>query len=166
MGRVAGSYGVRGWLKVAPDDGAEEDLVGAREWWIGAEAYRISGAKIHGATVVGKPYGIETPEQAQALKGQTVAVPREKLPEPEEGKYYLADLVGLEVVNEHGVVLGVVTRTYSNGAQVVIEVSGDRTRLIPWVAAVVKQVDLPNRRAPHSGQKPRVKLFPLSAFDS
>jgi len=50
------------------------------------------------------------------------------------------------VVNEQGVALGVVTRTYSNGAQDVIEVSGERTRLIPWVAAVVKQVDLPNKR--------------------
>jgi 16S rRNA processing protein RimM len=40
-------------------------------------------------------------------------------------------------------VLGVVTRTYSNGAHDVIEVAGDRTRLIPWVSAVVKEVDLP-----------------------
>lgn len=146
MGRVAGSYGVRGWLKVSPDDGAEEGLVGAQQWWIGADAYWISGAKVHGATVVGKPAGIDTPEQAQGLKGQTVAVARETLPEPEEGKYYLADLVGLQVVNEQGADFGVVTRTYSNGAHDVIEVSGDKTRLIPWVAAVVKQVDLLNKR--------------------
>ena len=142
MGRVAGSYGVRGWVKVVPDEGAEEGLAGAKEWWIGADAYEVSLAKIHGATVVGKLGGIESREQALALKGKTVAVPREALPEPEEGKYYLADLVGLEVVNEQGAVLGVVTRTYSNGAQDVIEVSGDRTRLMPWVAAVVKEVDL------------------------
>jgi 16S rRNA processing protein RimM len=75
-----------------------------------------------------------------------VAVRRDALPEPEEGRYYLADLVGLEVVNEQGTPLGVVTRTYSNGAHDVIEVAGDRTRLIPWVAAVIKEVDLPNRR--------------------
>ena len=41
MGRVAGSYGVRGWVKVAPEDGAEESLAGAKEWWIGAEAYAV-----------------------------------------------------------------------------------------------------------------------------
>ena len=142
MGRVAGSYGVRGWVKVAPDGGSEESLALAKEWWIGADAYGVSGAKVHGATVVGKLAGIETREQALVLKGRTVAVRREALPEPEEGKYYLADLVGLEVVNEQGVPLGVVMRTYSNGAQDVIEVAGDKTRLIPWVAAVVKEVDL------------------------
>jgi len=146
MGRVAGSYGVHGWVKVAPDGGSEEGLAGAREWWIGADPYGVSGARVHGATVVGKLAGIETREQALALKGRTVSVRREALPEPEEGKYYLADLVGLEVVNEQGVPLGVVVQTYSNGAQDVIEVAGERTRLIPWVAAVVKEVDLLKRQ--------------------
>ena len=146
MGRVAGSYGVRGWVKVAPDKGAEEGLAAAREWWIGADAFEVSAARIHGATVVGKLAGIETREQALELKGRAVAVHREALPEPEEGKYYLADLIGLEVMNEQGRTLGVVKRTYWNGAHDVIEVGGERTRLIPWVAAVVKDVDLAEKR--------------------
>ncbi len=108
--------------------------------------FEVGAAKVHGATVVGKLAGIETREQALALKGRTVAVRREALPEPEAGKYYLADLIGLEVVNESGEELGVVTRTYSNGVHDVIEVTGDRTRLIPWVSAVVREVDLPKKQ--------------------
>ena len=146
MGRVAGSYGVRGWVKVAPEAGVAKGLTGVKEWWIGADAFQVSAAKVHGATVVGKLTGIETREQALKLKGRTVAVPREALPAPEEGRYYLADLIGLQVVNENDEALGVVTRTYSNGVHDVIEVSGERTRLIPWVAAVVKGVDLPAKR--------------------
>jgi 16S rRNA processing protein RimM len=146
MGRVAGSYGVRGWLKVAPEQGSAEGLAGAGQWWIGADAFEVSAAKVHGATVVGKLAGIDTREQALLLKGRTVAVRREALPQPEEGRYYLADLLGLEVVNEQGVCLGAVTRTYSNGVHDVIEVAGERTTLIPWVAAVVKAVDLAGKR--------------------
>ena len=146
MGRVAGSYGVRGWVKVAPDSGAEEALAGAKEWWIGADAFQVTEAKVHSATVVGKLAGIESREQALALKGLSVALRREALPDPGEGRYYLADLVGLEVVNEQGEQLGVVKRTYSSGAQDVIEVAGDRTRLIPWVAAVVKEVNLSKKQ--------------------
>jgi 16S rRNA processing protein RimM len=142
MGRVAGAYGVRGWVKVAPDEGAAEGLVGAREWWIGAEAFMVDAAKIHGATVVGKLAGVEKREQAAQFKGRTVAVRREALPEPEEGRYYLADLIGLQVVNLQGEALGAVKQTYSNGVHDVIEVAGDRIRLIPWVGAVVKKVDL------------------------
>jgi 16S rRNA processing protein RimM len=146
MGRIAGSYGVRGWVKVAPQGGMQESLAGAKQWWVGADAFEVGAAKVHGATVVGKLAGVETREQALALKGKPVAVRREALPEPGTGRYYLADLIGLEVVNESGEELGVVTRTYSNGVHDVIEVTGDRTRLIPWVSAVVREVDLPKKQ--------------------
>ena len=146
MGRVAGAYGVRGWLKVAPGGGVRDTLPAAPEWWIGGRAYAVSEAKVHGATVVAKLAGLESREQAQALGGEEVSVRRETLPPPAEGHYYLDDLVGLEVVNEQGERLGVVKRMFSNGAQDVMEVAGDRTRLMPWVPSVVKQVDLPGGR--------------------
>jgi 16S rRNA processing protein RimM len=50
--------------------------------------------------------------------------------------------VGLEVVNTRGVALGVVRQWFTNGPQDLMEVAGDRSRLVPWVAAVVKAVDL------------------------
>ncbi|HYG54984.1 MAG TPA: ribosome maturation factor RimM [Burkholderiales bacterium] len=142
MGRIADAYGVRGWVKVAPQAGVAESLAAAKEWWIGDEAREVGQAKIHGATVVARLSGIATREEARALKGQTVSVRRESLPEPQEGTYYLADLVGLEVVNGQGVRLGTVKRFYSNGPQDVMEVAGDRERLIPWVAEKVLDVDL------------------------
>lgn len=143
MGRVAGSYGVRGWIKVVPGGGVIDALPEVKEWWLGERAFRVSEARVHGATVVAKLEGLETREQALALKGATVSVERSALPEAEEGRYYLADLVGLEVVNEQGERLGTVREWISNGAQDVMEVDG---RLIPWVAAIVKEVDLDARR--------------------
>jgi 16S rRNA processing protein RimM len=95
---------------------------------------------------VAKLDGIETREQALALKGETVSIERAALPEADEGHYYLADLVGLEVVNEQGERLGTVKQWTTNGAQDVMEVAGERTHLIPWVAAIVKGVDLAARR--------------------
>lgn len=145
MGRVAGAYGVRGWLKLSPEGGVRQALAQAQEWWIGARPYRVSQAKVHGAAVVGKVRGIESREQALALKGSVVSVRRAALPELETGHYYLADLVGLQVVNEKGEALGVVKRLFFNGAQDVMEVGGAATRLLPWVNAVVKKVDLPGR---------------------
>jgi 16S rRNA processing protein RimM len=142
MGRVAGAYGVRGWLKLAPERGVREALAQAAEWWIGSRAHRVLEAKVHGATVVGKADGVETREQALALKGSVVSVRRESLPEPGAGHYYLVDLLGLKVVNEQGEALGVVKRLFSNGAQDVMEVADGATRLLPWVPAVVKKVDL------------------------
>ena len=67
MGRVAGSYGVRGWIKVVPGGGVAETLAGGREWWIAERPYEVSEARAHGATVVGKLAGIETREQARDI---------------------------------------------------------------------------------------------------
>lgn len=142
MGRVAGSYGVRGWVKVALQAGVQEALAAATEWWLDAEPRRVEAARVHSATVIAKLAGIETREQVLALKGQVVSVARAALPEAGEGHYYLADLLGLEVRNTQGVVLGVVRLWLTNGPQDVMELAGERTRLVPWVPAVVKRVDL------------------------
>jgi 16S rRNA processing protein RimM len=140
MGRVAGSYGVRGWIKVqAP----QQALASCRKWSIGGSEFRVEEVKEHSGTLLAKLAGLESREAALKLKGSTVYVRREALPEPSEGYYYLADLVGLEVVNERGEALGVVKRWVFNGAQDVMEVAGDgKVRLLPWIPEVVKKVDL------------------------
>ncbi len=146
MGHVAGSYGVRGWVKVAPGGGASQALVDATQWWIGDKAYKVV-AKVHGSAVVAQLNGVATREEALALKGSAVSVRREALADPGEGHYYHADLIGLQVVNEQGEVLGSIKRLFTNGAHDVMEVSGEgKTRLLPWVATVVKQVDLSEKR--------------------
>lgn len=147
MGRVADSYGVRGWVKAAPDAGAAAGLANVPEWSIDGRAYKVVQARVHGATVVAKLEGLESREQALALKGKRVNVQREALPDPGEGHYYLADLVGLEVVNEQGEVLGRIARMFSSGAQDVMELGEEgKGRLLPWVPAVVKDVDLERGR--------------------
>ena len=143
---MAGSYGLRGWVKVAPQRGVADALVAARQWWLGTDEYLVEQAKVHSATVIAKLAGIETREQALALKGTKIAVARAALPDADDGRYYLADLVGLEVVNEQGLKLGVVRQWFTNGPQDVMELAGDRVRLVPWVPTVVKKVDLEAKR--------------------
>jgi len=144
MGRVAGSYGVRGWIKV---EAPQEALAACRRWSIGGTEYPVEEVKEHSGTLLAKLAGLESREAALKLKGSTVYVRREAMPEPQAGHYYLADLVGLEVVNEQGVVLGAVKRWMFNGAQDVMEVvDNGKVRLLPWIPEVVRKVDLLKRQ--------------------
>jgi 16S rRNA processing protein RimM len=144
MGRVAGSYGVRGWIRV---DEAQEALAACRAWWIGGTEFHVEQTKEHSGALLAKLEGLASREAALKLKGATVYVRRAALPEPQAGHYYLADLVGLEVVNERGEALGVVKRWTFNGAQDVMEVADDgKVRLLPWVPSVVRDVDLEKRQ--------------------
>jgi 16S rRNA processing protein RimM len=143
MGRVAGSYGVRGWIRV---EEAQAALPKCAKWTIGGKEYHVETSKEHSGTLLAKLAGLENREAALKLKGSRVYVRREALPEPDAGHYYLADLVGFEVVNERSEALGVVKRWLFNGAQDVMEVEGEKARLIPWTAAVVREVDLQARQ--------------------
>ncbi|TAK42698.1 MAG: 16S rRNA processing protein RimM, partial [Betaproteobacteria bacterium] len=144
LGRVAGAYGVRGWLEVA---GEPDVLTASASWWIDGAARQLEQCRMHSGRLLAKLAGIESREQARALKGKRVSVPRSALPAPARGTYYWDDLVGLEVVNAQGLVLGVVKGMFSNGAHDVMELGSDeRARLLPFVPAVVKHVDLDGRR--------------------
>ena len=74
--------------------------------------------------------------------GMDIAVLRGEMPEAEEGEYYWDDLIGLEVVNGEGAALGKVTGLLETGAHDVLQVTGERERLIPFVDAYVREVDL------------------------
>jgi 16S rRNA processing protein RimM len=144
LGRVGESYGLRGWLAVR---GGTEVLSASPSWWVDGVARTVEQCRMHSGRLLAKLEGVESREQAKALKGRPVSVPRDALPAAAQGTYYWTDLVGLEVVNAQGLLLGVVQGMFSNGAHDVMELSGDkRERLLPFVPAVVRHVDLEGRR--------------------
>jgi 16S rRNA processing protein RimM len=142
MGRIAGSYGVQGWLRVQPYSELPDALAAYRVWRVGGGEYLLHAARAHSGALLAKLDGIETPEAARALKGATVEIERSALPPPAQGEYYWTDLVGLQVMNTRGARLGTVAEVSSNGAHEVLRIAGERERLLPWVGSVVKRVDL------------------------
>jgi 16S rRNA processing protein RimM len=80
------------------------------------------------------------------------------LPEPEDDAYYWSDLIGLRVKNKQAVDFGCIVDVFETGANDVIVVQAEATepdgeqakskpqeRLLPFVADVVLEVDLPNK---------------------
>lgn len=152
MGRVAGSFGVRGWLKVVPFSAEVDALAAHPAWWLKGRdgewrEFAVEVTRVHGAQLLAKLAGLEEREAALALKGALLAVGRAALSEPGSGRYYWSDLIGLEVVNVRGERLGTLRAMYTNGAHDVAEVVAERARLLPWVPAVVRWVDIEARRA-------------------
>ena len=160
MGRVAAPYAVKGWLKIQPFTAYLGSLLDYDRWWLGhaegsgAKAgwreYRVLEGKVHGQTLLAQLEGVDDRSASEALKGLEVAVDRAEFPDADEGEYYWADLIGLEVVNTEGVALGKVEGLMETGAHDVLRVAdereGLRERLIPFVDAYVREVDMMGRR--------------------
>lgn len=147
LGVVRGSYGLKGWVRVAPHDAEAAVLRAARRWWLiksdGVLALEVTGVRRHGGGLVAKWVGCESPEVAEATRGARVAVGRADFPAPPAGEFYWVDLVGARVVNRAGAELGTVKGLRNNGAQDLLEVAGPDGGeiLVPVVDAYVDSID-------------------------
>jgi 16S rRNA processing protein RimM len=147
MGRIAGAFGIKGWIKVQPFTEGPGSLLAYRTWWIEDETgwceREVEKAQVQGQAVAAKLAGCDDRDAAAAYRGRQVAVPRSALPKAAENEFYWADLIGLKVVNTADEDLGTVARVFETGANDVLVVEGGRERLIPFIEQVVQQVDLP-----------------------
>jgi 16S rRNA processing protein RimM len=154
MGRIAAPYAIKGWVKIQPFTEYLDSLLDYEFWWLGhAEGptagwrkYRVLEGKVHGQTLLAELEGVDDRTASEALKGLEVAVDRAEFPEADEGEYYWDDLIGAEVVNTEGVHLGRVEGLLETGAHDVLRVVGERERLIPFVDAYVREVDMEAKR--------------------
>ena len=146
MGRILAPYGVRGWIKAAPQTESLDGLLSYRTWWLASgsqwQPYRLLEGRVHGTGLAARPEGAEGRDQAARPRGAGIAVPRSELPPAPAGEYYWADLIGMRVVNREGAALGQVAGVFETGANDVLVVRGERERLIPFVAPVVVDVDM------------------------
>ena len=79
----------------------------------------------------------------EALRGAALELPREAVPEPDEGTYFRFDLVGCRVELADGTPLGEVVAVEDGVAHDVLVVGEHR---IPFVGAIVPVVDVAGRR--------------------
>jgi len=157
LGRVAGAYGLQGWVKLQPYGDDFPALGEMPQWWLGDDSSgtdwqpcALEACKAHGKGWIAKFAGIDERNAAQALDGKFIAAPRDELPKTAKDEYYWADLVGMDVVNLQGERLGQVTSLLSSGAHDVLCVQegaagAKQERLLPFVAQVVKSVDTASR---------------------
>jgi len=146
LGRVAGDFGVRGELKLLSWTDPRDAIFKYQPWILtsGESERQVSGVRGRdtGKLLVAAFPGIESREQAEALKGSEIWVARSQLPPPKPGEYYWVDLEGLAVQTVEGVVLGTISHLFDTGANPVIVISGERERLVPFVTdQYVKSVD-------------------------
>ena len=150
VGNVGGPFGVRGWVKVISHTDPRENLFNYTPWLlkIGREwqTVELEDGRPQGKGLVAKLADIDDCDQATTLANVQIAIYEDQLPELAEDEFYWRDLIGLEVVNQDGVSFGKVKKLIETGANDVLEVHGERERLLPYIDQVIQKVDLVARR--------------------
>lgn len=152
VGQIVNTFGIKGEVKVMPFtdditrfDDLEKVYVKTKKE---EKLYKIQNVRYHKNMVLIKFENIETPEQAELLRNAFLEIDREDAIPLEEGTYYIADLIGMEVYSDDGNKLGIVEDIYNTGANDIYVVKNDLGKqiLLPGIPDVIKDVDLSNKK--------------------
>ena len=147
VAQVGGAFGVRGEIKVTAYTAEPMALMdyGVLLRADGSVGLTLTSARADKKGVVGRAKEVATKEQADALRGLKLFVPRDRLPEPEEDEFYLTDLVGLEARDPADVVLGTVKSVQNFGADDMLEITpsaGGPTWYLPFTREAAPELHI------------------------
>ncbi|MFJ6025667.1 ribosome maturation factor RimM [Brevundimonas sp. NPDC092305] len=147
VAQIAGGFGVKGEVRVTAYTAEPMALMayGPLLRADGSTGLTLTSARPDKAGVVGRAKEITTREQADALRGLKLFVPRDRLPAPDEDEFYLTDLVGLEARDPDGLVLGAIKSVQNFGADDMLEIApaaGGPTWYLPFTRDAVPDLHI------------------------
>lgn len=148
VAQVAGGFGVKGEVRVTAWTADPMSLLvyGPLLKADGSVGLTLTNARPDKSGVVGRAREIATKEQADALRGLKLYIPRDRLPVPEdEDEVYLTDLIGVEARDVSGQTVGRVKSVQNFGASDMLEIApaaGGPTWYLPFSKAAVPELHL------------------------
>jgi 16S rRNA processing protein RimM len=151
VGAVSGSFGVRGEIRLKSFCAIPEDIEQYSPLTdeVGDKSYSLTLTRAIKNGFAARLGGVETKEQADAARGLRLFARRDQLPSLPDDEFYHADLIGLEVYDTGGALLGKVKSVLNHGAADLLEIHGPglkATVLLPFTLSVVPTVDLAQGR--------------------
>ncbi|ARJ69408.1 ribosome maturation factor RimM [Paracoccus contaminans] len=145
VGAIGGAFGVRGEVRLKSFCAVAEDIATYGPLWTedGRQSFAVRLTRPVNGGLGARLSGVETREQAEALKGATLWADRGALPALPDDEFYHTDLIGLTVVDTGGAVLGRLRAIHDHGAGDILDVAGPGgALLIPFTRAAVPTIDL------------------------
>ena len=149
VARIGAAHGLRGEVRLKS---FTEDPLAVRSYGplsaADGRSFVVMAARPAAGTspdmLVVKLDGISSRNEAEALNGLELSIPRERLPKAAEEEFYHADLIGLDAALKDGAKLGTVVAVRNFGAGDLLEIApeGGATILVPFTRAIVPEIDI------------------------
>ena len=140
-GQIVNTHGVRGEVRIVPWADSPEFVCQFSTLYLDGAPRRVLSSRVHKGSVIAKLDGVDTVEEAMLLRDKTVQINRADA-KLRPGTFFLADIIGLEVVDEEGRTLGTLKEVLSPSVQQVYVVDGERDILIPAVPEFILETNI------------------------
>lgn len=149
IGKIVAPHGVRGDIRIMPLTDKPEQFLDLEYLLLkDGRKLTVKNARFHKRMVLVTTDEITTMNEAELLREQNVYIKSEDLPPLEDGRFYVADLVGMPVFDEKGVQIGQFKDALTTGSNdvYVIAVPNGKDILIPALKIYVKEINLAEKR--------------------
>ena len=147
-GKIVTLHALKGEVKVEPWCDSPELLAEFDELYLDGRWVNVERARVQKRMVIMKLEGYDTPEEGAKLIGKVLYIDRDQL-ELDEGTYFIADLIGMKVIDadDPEKVYGTLTQVSETGANDVYHIlfADGVTRYIPAIPQVVISTDVENK---------------------
>jgi 16S rRNA processing protein RimM len=136
VGRMGRPHGLKGGISIYSLTEPKDNLLAYSDWHVCIKGCWTALNRLreeeHNRCIVAFFENYGDRDKAAQLTNLEIAVSRSQLPELTAGEYYWHQLIGLNVVNTKGLVLGTVKELIATGSNDVLVVTGDARYLIPY----------------------------------
>ncbi len=149
VGKIVGTHGVRGALRVQPWCDSADFFVGFNYLYLSADgkvSYKCIRCAAQKNVMLVWLDGVDTIEKANELRGKVLYVSRDDI-KLDEGKYLVQDILGCKAIDANSQCeYGIVSDVFNTGANDIWEIKcKDKEYLIPVIDGVLQSVDVENR---------------------
>lgn len=145
IGKIVAPHGVRGDIRILPLTDKPDQFLNLDYLLLpDGKKLTVKNARFHKNMVLVSTKEITTMNAAELLRDKDVSVNFEDLPELEDGEFYVADLIGLDVIDTEGNKVGTFKDAQTTGVNdyYIIAVPGQKDILIPALKRYVKEINL------------------------
>ncbi len=152
IGQIVNTFGIKGFVKIVPFTDDLERFEELERVFVVKQKQliemQIEEVKYHKNLVLVKFKGIEDINMAEKYKGCYIKIKRENARKLPKDTYFIADLIGIDVYDENGNLLGKVDDIFNNKSHDVYVIKDDLGKqiLLPSTKEVIKDVDVENNK--------------------
>ena len=141
IGEILKPQGVRGEVKVKPllDDAA--NMRHFKKVYIGGKEYKVLSCRADAQAAYLALSGVADRDAAELLRGKQIEALRADAPALEEGRYYIVDIVGCDVIADSGERLGQIADVIPAHTDIYVLHNGEKEGMFPAADGVILEVD-------------------------
>lgn len=145
IGQIINTHGIKGELKVYPLCDDINRFVDLKKVYIDNIERKVLRSRIQINKVILKIEGIDTMNDAELYKKKYIDVLKEDAVKPEEGGYYVSDIIGCSVYDDTGAYLGKVNDVIKTKNNDAYQVEGMDV-LIPAFKEIITKIDIDEKK--------------------